>query len=145
MDLLPTFARLAGAKVPDDRILDGRDVWPLISGAPGAKSPHDVFYYYHMEHLQAVRWAKWKLHLPGKRRRGFPLRPEIDKAPMLFDVVADRGETRNVAGEHPDVVERILALADKARDDLGDGSRPGKNQRPAGMVESPKPQVLSGN
>jgi arylsulfatase A len=34
MDLLPTFANLAGAELPSDRIIDGRDIWPLMSGQP---------------------------------------------------------------------------------------------------------------
>jgi len=54
MDLLPTFARLAGAKVPTDRVIDGRDIWPLLSGKTRAKSPHKAFYYYQMDQLHAT-------------------------------------------------------------------------------------------
>jgi arylsulfatase A-like enzyme len=46
MDLLPTFAKLAGTKPPTDRVIDGRDLWPVMSGQPNAKSPHKAFYYY---------------------------------------------------------------------------------------------------
>ncbi|MEA3368267.1 MAG: sulfatase, partial [Planctomycetota bacterium] len=46
MDLLPTLARLAGARQPQDRVIDGRDIWPLMSGQPGATSPHEAFYYH---------------------------------------------------------------------------------------------------
>ena len=41
IDILPTFAKLAGSQPPPDRIIDGRDIWPLLSGQPGAKTPHD--------------------------------------------------------------------------------------------------------
>jgi len=64
MDLLPTFAGLAGAKVPDDRTIDGKDILPLLTGAPGARSPHEAFYYYNYLRLNAVRSGKWKLVLP---------------------------------------------------------------------------------
>src|SRR5205823_11713438 len=44
MDLLPTFVRLAGAEVPRDRIIDGRDIWPLMSAQPGATTPHEAYF-----------------------------------------------------------------------------------------------------
>ena len=141
MDLLPTFARLAGADVPDDRILDGHDIWPLLSGQPGAKSPYEAFYYYYLEQLQAVRSGRWKLYLPLENKwRSF--RGDTEKSPAaLYDLVADLGETKNLVDQRPDVVRRLTALAEKAREDLGDLNRPGKNQRPAGFVENPTPRV----
>jgi arylsulfatase A len=127
MDLLPTFARLAGARPPGDRVIDGKDIWPLLTGERGAKSPHEAFYYYHKGALQAVRSGQWKLNLTPAR---------------LFDVVANPGETDNVVADHPQVIERLRALAEKAREDLGDGQRAGKNQRPAGHEPMPTPRVL---
>jgi len=141
MDLLPTLARLAGTHQPNDRIIDGKDIWPLLSGRDGATSPHDVFYYYHVEQLQAVRSGKWKLHLPRKSSRNLPLRAGIEREPMLFDLKKDLGETTDVAADHADIVRRLLTLAEKARADLGDTNRPGKNQRPALWVDDPKPLV----
>ena len=142
MDLLPTFAGLAGTGPPDDRIIDGHDVWPLLAGQPGAKSPHEAFYYYQMANLQAVRSGKWKLHLPGKRPRAVPLPPEIEQTALLFDLDVDLAETTDVAAKHPAVVERLVELAEKAREDLGDANRPGTNQRRAGWVDNPNPQAL---
>ena len=142
MDLLPTFARLAGTKPPTDRIIDGRDIWPLMAGKKGAKSPHEAFYYYQMDQLQAVRSGRWKLHLPLKvKKRNWG--KGIPNSPLqLYDLEADIAETKNVADGYPDVVKRLLALAEKARDDLGDVNRKGKHQRPAGWVENPKPLLL---
>ena len=143
MDLLPTFARLAGTRPPGDRTIDGRDIWPLMAGEPGAKTPHEAFYYYRGAQLQAVRSGKWKLHLPrpasgkGKKRRKA-------KPAKLVDLLADVAEESNVAEQHPDVVKRLAALADRARADLGDGSREGADQRPAGMVVTPVPLLLPG-
>ena len=139
MDLLPTFARLAGTKPPADRIIDGRDIWPLMSGRADAKSPHEAFYYYQMDQLQAVRSGKWKLHLPLKPKKRHWGKPEPEGPLQLFDLEADMGEQNNVADRHPDVVKRLTTLAEKARGDLGDVGRAGRNQRPAGLVANPKP------
>jgi len=138
LDLLPTLAKLAGTKAPDDRIIDGRDIWPLMAGKKGAKSPHEAFYYYRMDQLQAVRSGRWKLHLPYKpKRRNQP--KDTTNAPLkLYDLEADIGETNNIAADHPDVVRRLLGLAEQARQDLGDVDRKG-NQRPAGWVVTPMP------
>ncbi len=142
MDLMPTFARLAGTKPPSDRIIDGKDIWPLMAGKQGAKSPHEAFYYYRVYQLQAVRSGKWKLHLPYKIKKRN--QAKATSMPLkLYDLEADIGETNNVADQHPDVVQRLLALAEKAREDLGDVNRKGRNQRPAEWVVTPKPLLLS--
>lgn len=142
MDLLPTFAKLAGAEVPAGRRIDGRDVRPLLFKPREATSPYDAFYYYQGEQLQAVRSGRWKLHLAlegsaprgrGERERGVPL---------LYDVTTDLGEERNLASKHPDVVAQLKGFAERAREDLGDKGQPGKNQRPAGLEENPTPRVL---
>src|SRR4030095_5847195 len=70
IDLLPTIAKLTGAKLPEHKI-DGLDVWPLISRQPGAKNPHDSYwFYYHVNALQAVTSGdgRWKLLLPHTYR-----------------------------------------------------------------------------
>lgn len=133
IDLLPTFGNLAGAKIPDDRVIDGRNLWPLLSGQPGATSPHDALYYYSFVHLQAVRSGKWKLVLPR------PARPKwcswsarmIDAVPktQLYDLEKDIGEQHDVAARHPEVVTRLMRLVEKGRDDLGDYNRVGRGQR----------------
>jgi len=141
MDLLPTFAKLAHAKLPADRIIDGKDIWPLMTATQNASSPYQAFYYYFREQLQAVRSGKWKLHLARpSRRRGAD--PPQEFPVQLYDLDTDIAETTNVAVKHPDVVHRLLTLAEKARTDLGDGDREGMHQRPAGLVANPKPLLL---
>lgn len=61
IDLLPTFAGLVGGELSNNK-LDGRDIWPLISGQPDARSPHEALYFYAGGELQAVRSGPWKLH-----------------------------------------------------------------------------------
>jgi len=64
MDFLPTFAELAGVEVPGDRVIDGHDIWPLLSGDSEAGSPYTESYYCRGGQLQAVRSGRWKLHVP---------------------------------------------------------------------------------
>jgi arylsulfatase A-like enzyme len=142
MDLLPTFARLAGGTEPQDRAIDGHDIRPLLMGEPNVRSPYDVFYYYLADQLQAVRSGPWKLFLPlGSFTRHPHFRPGESAQPLLFNVVTDVGSTRNVADEHRDVVTRLMALAEQARRELGDADRQGDAQRPPGRTEHPTPRV----
>jgi hypothetical protein len=60
---LPTLAYLLNSELPDHTI-DGKNVWPLLSGEPGAGSPHEKFLYYAGNELHAVRSGDWKLHFP---------------------------------------------------------------------------------
>jgi arylsulfatase A len=144
IDLLPTIAALAGAPVAKERIIDGRDMWPLLANQPDAKAPHDALYFYWGAELHAVRSGKWKLHLPHPYQSlehagkdGSPgkyVRKEIDLS--LFDLDQDAGETTNLATQQPDVVKQLLDYAERARDDLGDSltKRTGRNVRPAGTM-----------
>jgi arylsulfatase A-like enzyme len=142
MDILPTFAALAGLEPPRDRVIDGHDITALLERPESAKTLTEVFNYYFMGQLQAVRSGRWKLHLPLKaKRHGWHLAPYEEKG-MLFDLEADVAETTNVIAENPDVVARLTALAEKAREDLGDEGRDGKNQRPAGWFDGTRPLVL---
>ena len=143
LDVLPTFARLAGTQPPTDRLIDGRDIWPILSGQPGAPSPHEAFYYYQMDQLQAVRSGPWKLFVPMAAKKRNWGQPEGQTELKLFNLTDDIHEDRNVADAHPETVRRLLALAEKARADLGDVDRPGQGQRPAGWVDQPAPRLLN--
>jgi arylsulfatase A-like enzyme len=142
IDILPTFAKLAGGAAPKDRIIDGRDIMPLMSGKKDAKSPHEAFYFYQMDQLQAVRSGNWKLELGLESRKRNWGKPEGKTTMKLFNLKADIHEDKDVSKENPEIVKRLLALADKARADLGDVNKPGKNQRPAGSVKKPIMQYL---
>lgn len=122
MDLLPTFANLAGAEVPKDRVIDGRDISSAIAG--NDESPHQAFFYHAGNNLQAVRAGKWKLHV----RKGKPS--------QLYNLQTDLGETQNVLPSHPQVVERLAGYLAEFADDIS------QNSRPAGFVENPKPLAM---
>ena len=138
MDFLPTFAALGGGEVPEDRIVDGKNIWPLMEGRTGAVTPYEAFYYYDKDQLQAVRSGPWKLFLPLDTFRIHPYfeRGKSDQA-LLFNVEEDISSQHNLALQNPDVVRRLTILSQKAQEDLGDFGRKGKQQRPAGKVENP--------
>lgn len=134
LDLLPTLAKLVDADVPDDRTIDGNDVWPIMTATPGATTPHETFYFYVCRHLQAVQWRDWKLVLAR------PDRPELMaefwashfkpvEAPELYYLKTDISEKNNLAEEYPDMVEKLMKIADEARQELGDGKRVGQGER----------------
>ncbi|MEO1528822.1 MAG: sulfatase [Planctomycetota bacterium] len=140
MDVLPTFAALAGAEVPTDRVIDGEDIQHLFHGAFEHANPEKAFYYYLRVHLQAVRQGKWKLQLPREKEpigaAPFARNNHIAPAdrvgfekPFLVNLDKDLGETSDVSEQHPDVVKRLLALAERMREDLGDYDRVGKQMR----------------
>lgn len=147
IDLFPTIARLIDAELPAHKI-DGLDIWPLLSGDPKARNPHEAyFFYYAQNELQAVRSGPWKLVLPHTYRtlagrpggrEGLPTRYE--KATVsdseLYDLRSDPEERRNVAARHPEQVLSMETLAERCREDLGDSlrGRMGKGVRRPGRV-----------
>jgi arylsulfatase A len=146
MDIFPTVARLIGADVPSDHVIDGKNIWPLMVGERGAVSPHDVFYCYYGRELRAVRDRRWKLFFPHKTttlngrpggRDGKPVNYDrLEVGPWLYDLQNDVGEKNDVAAEHPDVVARLERQAKIARATLGDvlTGREGSEVRPAGQL-----------
>ena len=145
-DVLPTFAKLGGGKVPADRKIDGGDIWPVLAGAPGAKSPHEVFYFFRGMKLEGVRSGPWKLRLAAAAEPAAPEPANAQRSKVkagedqLYNLEADIGESKNVAAEHPDVMKRLRTLVDAMQDDLGiKDSGPGV--RPLGRVANPQPLI----
>jgi len=143
MDLLPTFAKLAGGGPPSGRKIDGHDIAPLLFGEPNAKTPYQAFYYYHQDQLQAVRSGPWKMFLPVAATAGHPHFNKNQKAEtLLFNVVEDIASQHNVAAEHPDIVARLNRFAEQARADLGDKDKRGQGQRAIGKAAHVSPRLL---
>jgi arylsulfatase A len=147
IDLLPTIARITGANLPSLPI-DGRDAWPLLTRQPGAQTPHEAYYfYYQTNELQAVRSGPWKLYFPHTYNTPVDSLPGRDglpgqsvkvkiQTPELYNLENDISEIHNVAGKHPEIVQRLNALAELAREELGDAltGRDGRGVRPAGKA-----------
>ena len=132
LDLLPTFAAIAGADLPSRRKLDGVDLWPWLSGQ-AKRSPRETFLFYGYTHLQAVRDRRWKLVLtrpadpPWTSWYGRMI--DSVQGNELYDLRFDWGERRNVAEQNGAIVDRLLALVANARAELGDYDKTGSGVR----------------
>jgi arylsulfatase len=167
MDLFVTLAKWVGAPLPKTGI-DGTDVEGVLAGAMGAKGRDTFYYYSgdELQAVRHGDWKLHLPHdyvvvagPPG--RGGKPsnygqLKPQaIEQSGIrgiasrhgyrverigqsLYNLKEDPGETRDRAAEQPEVVKRLLALADAARADLGDvlTGAVGKNIRPAGSANT---------
>jgi arylsulfatase A-like enzyme len=132
MDFLPTFAGLAGTKAPADRVIDGKGIWPLMSCQSGAKSPYEAFFY----STSGVRCGKWKLHLPRnsdlqnvRDSKGKYVRRSMRTPVQLYDLETDVSESKNLAAQHPDIVQRLTKLIEEHNKDLKANSRPAGQAR----------------
>jgi arylsulfatase A-like enzyme len=135
IDLLPTIAKLIDADLPKHRI-DGKDISALLTG--DAKSPHEAYYFYYGNQLQAVRQGKWKLHFPHGYRTmagkpsgtgGIPTNYSQAKIGLsLFDLHSDISESKNVKDKFPKITNRLKSLGEKFNKELQ------KTKRPAGKI-----------
>jgi arylsulfatase A-like enzyme len=146
IDVLPTVAAVSNAPLPEKPI-DGVNILPLMEGKKDA-NPRDHFFFYYDGELRAVRQGTWKLDFPHAYRSYEGVTPGRDGHPgpyaegriglTLFDLENDIGEKVNVADQHPDIVERLQALAATAREDLGDvlTNTKGRGVREPGRIGS---------
>lgn len=139
MDLLPTFAALAGVDVPADRTIDGRSLTPFMRGEADASRTPGTYYYHHLNGLEAVRRGRWKL-VVKRDDEGRAIPGQY----ALYDLAADIGETTDVAGEQPTQVGDLAARLQACREDLGDRltGTPGRGCRPIGRVAEPRPLTV---
>jgi len=134
MDLFPTVHRLVHGESFVDAVIDGHDLMPLLTRRV-TQSAYQAVFFYDRDQLQAVRSGQWKLHLPNEQRFANHYRDDtfaIDAE--LYDLLADIGETTNVADRHPDVVSRLTRYAKHATAVFGTQDAPSRYVRPAGMV-----------
>jgi arylsulfatase A len=127
IDLLPTFAALAGAPLPAKPI-DGGDLTPLLVDQEDA-SGREHFVYFFQSDVDAVRDERYKLFVARTDRSQKPwVRQELCE---LYDLREDIGETTDIAAQHPEVVARLRAVAERYQAELGPD---GPGRRPVGMV-----------
>jgi arylsulfatase A len=139
MDVLPTFVKLTGAQVPADRKIDGKDMWPLLTGETNT-SPHAALFYFNGNKLEAVRSGPWKLAI-APQGTGLPkgvAEPVEHTGPRLYNLGTDIGELTDVAAQNHEVVDRLQKLVQEMDADLGvTGKGPGV--RPPDRVDNPQP------
>ena len=119
LDLYSTLAAAAGA---DETAQDSVNLLPYLRGER-AEPPHEFLFWRFKPNI-AVRWRKWKMWkvnktdlteealVIGGRRLAEVEHPgdsPLGQLTVLYDLSEDVGESRNLAGEHPEVVERLEA------------------------------------
>lgn len=129
IDLLPTFAEITGASLPEMKI-DGVSILSLMKGEKNA-NPRKLFYYYYGGELIAVRKDNWKLVFPHTYRSYKGVEPGKNGWPgsysqgkvqdfELYDLKNDISETNNLASQQPEIVKQLKIVGDSVRSELGD-------------------------
>lgn len=128
IDLLPTIAEIINADLPGSKI-DGTSVLSLFKGDFNSK-PREEYFYYSGRNLTAIRMGNWKYIYPNRYnsnvgstigKDGWPgVMADMDFEGGLFDLYRDPGERYDLKDLHPEIVEKLKALADKKREELGD-------------------------
>ena len=109
MDILPTFAALAGIEPKTAQKIDGKGIFPVMQCLPDAKSPHPYIYYAgNIDNITGARNDRFKLTSKGK--------------PALYDLQSDLGETKDVAADYPEVVQELEAAIEAFQKDLDEHS-----------------------
>ncbi|MBW2182050.1 MAG: sulfatase [Deltaproteobacteria bacterium] len=120
IDLFPTFLHLAGVKPPIDRVVDGKNIFSLLTGNR-AESPHEALYFYHYDTLAGIRVNNWKYY-NKINRYVWPIPLDSASAPdklapilgnrwpLLYNLALDREESYNVIDSHPRVARRLAAM-----------------------------------
>lgn len=89
VDTYTTFAKIAGAKVPDDRAIDGVDQQAFLLGAE--KSARESFPVYVADRLEGVKWRNWKLVFYDEQRDWWTPPTKLGQ-PKAFDLITDPKE-----------------------------------------------------
>jgi arylsulfatase A-like enzyme len=94
MDVFATAVSAAGCPLPDDRVVDGRDLIPYVNGA-SSDAPHRALFW-RAQYSKAVRFGDWKLLL--NERWG---------TAVLYDLSRDPEELFDLAPRHPEKVQEL--------------------------------------
>ncbi len=141
IDWMPTFANITRSKLSQNKI-DGKDIWPLLSGEVN-QSPHEkLYFYYRVNELHSIRMNDWKIQfsrtyrsLNGKKggKDGIPVKYEMNNVDKneLYNLEDDPQERIDVYDKFPEIAKKMEELAEKARVELGDNlkGRIGKGNR----------------
>ena len=105
MDLFTTALSLADAPIPEDRVIDGKDLAPAFRG--DASPGHEVYFFYREMELTAVRMGPWKAHYITEWEYAEDTEREEHDPPLLFHLDHDPSEKYNIAEEHPEVLQQM--------------------------------------
>ncbi len=113
-DLFATCLNMAGIPLPTDRLIDGKDLLPLLKGE--ATAARDSFYYYDVRSAVAVRSNQWKY----VRRHVTDISTfwPTKQGPFLFDLETDPNESYSMIESRPDVAKQLSALLENFELDM---------------------------
>jgi arylsulfatase A len=145
LDFYHTFAALANKPVNDGVIRDGIDISDYFFNPGAAREPRPYFYW-HAGYLMAVRYGEWKVNMLAQfseeqradimkstyNNTRFPDRIE------LYNLNSDPGELKDVSDGNPEVVRKLMGMAEKQRSELGEYTNKGPEVRKTLSVETPE-------
>jgi len=104
IDIFPTFLNLAGIELPSERVIDGKDIFPVLKNE--APSPHDALFLFNKNRIAGVRSGPWKLVVETHYRGAVPSFDNANSyyAPygLLFNLERDPSETYSYTREYPE-------------------------------------------
>ena len=131
-DLFPTLLLIAGIEMPDDRIIDGKDISGLFLGNQ-KMSPHDALFFYHHDELEGVRVGKYKYYraintykypMPINKTWSKVASGKLGKTQLLFDLERDPTESYNLIDNQPEIADKLEQIIATWEIHL-DNNRPG--------------------
>jgi arylsulfatase A-like enzyme len=125
LDFMPTLASLAGADLPEHRILDGKNITRMLQDGPKGKSEYSKFFYWNKDHIEAVRMGNMKL------RQQWDNKTKSRGKPELYNLAEDISESNNLASQMPEKLKAMTRILYKEEHD--------QLLHSAFMVEVPKP------
>ena len=130
IDWMPTFANITKSKLSQNKI-DGKDIWPLLSGELNQTPHKELYFYYRVNELHSIRMNEWKIQfsrtyrsLNGREggKNGIPVKYDMNviESNELYNLKDDPEEKINVYDKFPEIAKKMEKLADEARIKLGD-------------------------
>lgn len=118
MDWFPTFCKLVGAEIPQDREIDGKDLSAVLF--ENGNREGDSFIYYMLASQEAYREGDWKIKRPYAGFAGSRGMKKVDPhETLLFNLKNDPGETINLAKENPEKAAQMMRAMELAVKQLG--------------------------
>ena len=130
IDWMPTFANITKSKLSHNKI-DGKDIWPLLSGEVDQTPHKKLYFYYRVNELHSIRMNEWKIQfsrtyrsLNGREggKDGVPVKYDMNliENNELYNLSSDPEEKINVYDRFPEIAKKMEKLGEEARIELGD-------------------------
>ena len=116
LDIFTTVSHLAGVPVPEDRIVDGVNLTPVLLG--NGNSPRTDMIFYRGATIYAARMGSFKAHFITQGAYGEFGEKQVHETPFLFNLSKDPAEKYNVAEKHPKVLKEIQQMVEHHKSNL---------------------------